>query len=81
MDIPLCAIAPAMQFNIPTRLCCGQKHLGPQCPDGKVMCCMCFERKELSELSTDEESGKKCDVCADCEAKEKAFIAKRDGVA
>jgi hypothetical protein len=54
-----------MTPEIPVRLCCGQRHLGPLCPDGKVMCCLCFERKELTELNKDE-SGNMEDVCINC---------------
>lgn len=60
---------------IPTRLCCGEKHLGPQCPDGKVMCILCFQLVELDMLSTDEETGQKCDVCEICEKIEKERCA------
>lgn len=50
---------------VPTRLCCGQRHFGLVCPDGKVMCCMCFNRFEKSELFVDEQ-GLRVDVCVPC---------------
>lgn len=43
----------------PVRLCCFKRHWGAICPDGKVMCCLCFDRFEQSELN----------VCAENERK------------
>ena len=34
------------------RLCCGQRHSGTVCPDGMVMCCICFERVSQQQLNT-----------------------------
>lgn len=51
--------------NIPFRLCCGQQHLGPVCPDGKVMCCLCFKRVSIDELS-DSSDGEKVNICKPC---------------
>lgn len=50
----------------PVRLCCGQRHWTVQCPDGKVMCQLCFGRFEISELYVDPEDGRPVDVCIDC---------------
>jgi hypothetical protein len=49
----------------PVRLCCGQRHSGALCPDGKVMCCLCFERVTLAELS-ETVDGQLTDVCKTC---------------
>jgi hypothetical protein len=49
---------------IPWRLCCGKRHYGVQCPDGKCMCCYCFDRFEVDELAI--EDGNKIDVCWPC---------------
>lgn len=57
----------------PIKLCCFHRmseHSGPQCPDGKVMCCLCFERFEVGDLATDPADGKKVDVCKPCYASE-----------
>lgn len=54
-----------MNDEPPVRLCCGQRHYGPQCPDGKVMCCLCFERFEVSQLNICED-GRPEDVCKPC---------------
>ena len=54
-----------MNVNTPTRLCCGKKHKGPVCDDGKVMCCICFERVALNQLGVAED-GEKWDVCKKC---------------
>ena len=54
----------------PVRLCCFQRHYGAQCPDGKVMCCICFERFTLEELNKTPE-GKLEDVCNACAMNEK----------
>lgn len=49
----------------PVRLCCAQRHWGAICPDGKVMCCLCFERFEQADLS-ETVDGDKQDVCVTC---------------
>lgn len=59
------------QDEAPVRLCCGQRHYGVLCPDGKVMCCLCFGRFDVSELS-ETVDGDKQDVCSACWAEETA---------
>ncbi len=54
----------------PVRLCCGQRHNGPQCPDGKVMCCLCFDRFDLASLNVLAD-GTYEDVCKACAARER----------
>lgn len=39
-----------MTPELPVRLCCGQRHVGAECPDGLVMCCLCFERVPKEQL-------------------------------
>ena len=51
--------------ELPVRLCCGQRHAGPVCPDGKVMCTLCFERVEQDGLYVDND-GVRWDVCKEC---------------
>ncbi len=53
----------------PFRLCCGQSHNGAVCPDGKIMCCLCFSRFEVRELNVTSD-GTPEDVCAPCARKE-----------
>lgn len=53
-------------MTTPVRLCCGHRHTGPQCPDGLVMCCICFTRVTTARLSTTPD-GDLEDVCIDCE--------------
>lgn len=60
---------PSSTPQAPVRLCCGQRHYGAQCPDGKVMCCLCFHRFNVSELS-ETVDGDKQDVCLECAEKE-----------
>lgn len=48
----------------PVRLCCGQRHSGAQCPDGKAMCCVCFERFDKADLMV--ENGVTYNVCKGC---------------
>lgn len=55
----------------PVRLCCGKRHLGPVCPDGKVMCCLCFSRVDQDQLNV-AANGQKEDVCKKCDELEKA---------
>lgn len=60
----------------PTRLCCGQKHYGVVCPDGKVMCCLCFDRFDVKGLNVTED-GRPEDVCRECAEEEAKIIEKR----
>lgn len=66
-----CGVTP------PVRLCCGQRHAGVQCPDGLVMCCLCFERFPVEGLSLDPHDGKPWDVCIACDAAEKEAMRAR----
>lgn len=49
----------------PVRLCCSQQHWGPVCPDGLVMCCICYGRYETDELFVDA-TEVTWDMCANC---------------
>lgn len=52
----------------PVLLCCGQHaslHEGAICPDGLVMCCLCFERFPIAQLNITP-NGKVEDVCENC---------------
>lgn len=55
----------------PVRLCCGKRHYGAVCPDGKVQCCLCFARFEIADLNLMED-GTAEDVCRACAEKEEA---------
>lgn len=53
----------------PYRLCCGRPHWGVVCPDGKVMCELCFKRVNQEDLHRIEEGdlqGMREDVCQKC---------------
>lgn len=52
---------------VPTRLCCGQPHLGAKCPDGLAMCCICFDRFVIADLYRDDD-GRFWDCCRSCAA-------------
>jgi hypothetical protein len=62
----------------PIRVCCGQRHLGPTCPDGLTMCCICFNRVPKDRLHLLEEGdGSEVssapiyeDVCRTCKERE-----------
>jgi hypothetical protein len=56
----------------PVRLCCGQRHWTVKCPDGLVMCCICFSRVPVTELHADEH-GYIWDTCRDCKRDENAY--------
>ena len=60
-------------FKAPVRLCCGSRHFGPVCPDGLVMCRMCFKRVHQDKLNVTAD-GIKENVCRDCEEEEKSRI-------
>lgn len=55
----------AFLMEIPMKLCCMQRHRGVQCPDGRVMCCICFDRVKVEELNITED-GTPEDVCRNC---------------
>jgi len=57
---------PQLDAFIPVRLCCGQRHWGAVCPDGKVMCCVCFERVSQDALCI-LPNGEKENVCKACD--------------
>lgn len=49
----------------PVRVCCFQRHWGAVCPDGLVMCCLCFQRFEVKDLIVEDEEV--VDVCKVCD--------------
>lgn len=53
----------------PVRLCCGQRHWSVECPDGNVMCCLCFDRFTIDDLHM-LPNGQREDVCRECAAYE-----------
>lgn len=55
--------------EVPVRLCCGQRHLGVVCPDGLVMCCLCYRRVGFEDLAVTDD-GQREDVCTSCAAEE-----------
>ena len=62
----------------PIRICCGQRHYGPVCPDGLVMCCICGNRVTKDRLALVEEGDGAApdsapiyeDVCRTCRRRE-----------
>lgn len=63
---------------IPYRLCCGKQHESVECPDGLVMCCLCFMRVTQDKLHVTLD-GKRENVCQACHEAEQEFI-KRIGI-
>lgn len=59
------------KYSAPVRLCCGQRHWNVACPDGKVMCCLCFNRFDPTGLHLLSD-GRREDVCAECAAAEES---------
>lgn len=53
----------------PVRSCCQQRHWGVVCPDGKVMCCICFDRVEQDQLHTNQD-GVTENMCKSCGTQE-----------
>lgn len=53
----------------PIRNCCFQRHYGSVCPDGKVMCQLCFDRFEIADLHVTDD-GLAEDVCQECAEQE-----------
>lgn len=56
----------SVENGAPIRLCCGERHFGPVCPDSKVMCCLCFKRFASDALAFDPVIESKVDVCQAC---------------
>ena len=64
-------IAPVpMPEEIPVRPCCGRRHWSVVCLDGKVMCCICFDRFDRADLNVLEDGGRE-DVCKQCAVDER----------
>ena len=61
----------------PVRPCCGKRHMTVMCPDGLTMCCICFNRVVLADLTTDPD-GCKVDVCMECTRDEAEYINRFD---
>lgn len=67
--------------DAPFRVCCGQQHFGPVCPDGLVMCPICFRRNPKERLhileggdGTDATSAPiYSDVCRTCHEREERW--------
>ncbi len=57
----------------PVRVCCGQRHSGPVCPDGRVMCAICFEKFNQDQLAVDSKDGKLRNICRECDKREMLF--------
>ncbi len=69
--------APVRPIFLP--LCCGMQHHGAACPDGRVMCCLCFSRFTEDELHMTAD-GMREDVCQACaEAEEEAMKRRSNG--
>lgn len=62
------------EIDAPVRICCGQRHYGSVCPDGKVMCCACFDRFDPADLMV--EDGNTYNVCKGCEPGVRSPIAR-----
>jgi hypothetical protein len=61
--------------DTPVRLCCGQRHWSAQCPDGLVMCCLCFERFPVEALNVTKD-GRPEDVCKPCATHEREALTR-----
>lgn len=72
---------PGTFDSTPIRACCGQRHHGPVCPDGLVMCCICFNRVPKERLAVVEEGDGSSvdsapvyeDVCMTCRRREEQW--------
>lgn len=54
----------------PVRLCCGQRHWDAICPDGLVMCALCFDRFEIKDLHVTPDGNVEnvCNRCSEMES-------------
>lgn len=53
--------------HVAVRLCCMERHGGAVCRDNRVMCQICWKRKDIDELFVDPVTGDTYDVCKACE--------------
>ncbi|CAB4162772.1 hypothetical protein UFOVP783_116 [uncultured Caudovirales phage] len=69
--------APPLLSEPPVRLCCGERHLGPVCPDGKAMCALCHHKFAPEDLNTsaDGDTENVCKGCARMESMERVEAA------
>ena len=58
----------------PVLLCCGQRHMTTQCPDGLTMCALCFGRFPIDQLNRTYD-GIPENVCVNCAADEAHVMA------
>lgn len=70
------ALAQEFIDHGPVRLCCGKRHWGIVCPDGFIMCQLCFDRFPKNKLFRDEE-GYYHDICVECQIGENLAWIKR----
>ena len=61
------------EIQWPVCMFCGQRHLGPPCTDGLVVCCLCYERFPVDQLHV-LPSGDVEDVCRACAMEEEAMM-------
>lgn len=55
----------------PVRLCCMRRHRGVRCPDGRVMCELCFGKFYDNELMGDaKDPSLRWDICLECGERE-----------
>lgn len=64
VDVRVCDLK-GEPVTAPVRSCCMERHYGAVCPDGKVMCCVCFNRFDQEDLHRLVD-GSREDVCCDC---------------
>lgn len=61
---------------IPVRLCCMARHNGPVCPDGTVMCAICFDKFTGNQLYTDK-NGTTHDICKPCHKQDQELLVEK----
>lgn len=64
-------------FPPPVRPCCMQRHWGPVCPDGRVMCQLCYDRFEVKDLHVCED-GTPEDVCVPCAEHDQEMVRRKE---
>jgi hypothetical protein len=60
---------------------CGQRHASVACPDGLVVCCICFDRFPIERLNTVGLDGQQMDcpedVCVPCAEADRTAVVVR----
>jgi hypothetical protein len=66
----------------PVKLCCGQRHWTIRCPDGLVMCELCYDRFQEADLQpVEDDPTARWNICKPCWEHDQAQVEAKKGSA